>query len=242
MDLASDRRHPVKHRRPFAAGDLPIHFGLLAAPVLALAGFAIGAFLGTSSLAVLAVYLGATFVYTFYLKRKLLVDVFSLAFLYTLRIIEGGAATGILCSIWLLAFSGFQFLSLAVLKRSAELSNLLRTSREEATGRNYFTWDLVQVNVFGVVAAYMSSLVFALYIASDKVKLLYTQPIWLWLIVPLHLYWMSRAWILSHRGAMNEDPILFAALDRVTWASAIFTAFVLAIATHGGITIPGVAS
>ncbi len=235
MDLAADRR-------PFAAGDLPIHFGLLAAPVLALAGFAIAALLGPASLGVLAFYLGLTFLYTFYLKRKLLVDVFSLAILYTLRIVEGGAATGILCSVWLLAFSVFQFLSLAFLKRSAELSNLLRTSREEASGRNYFTWDLVQVNVFGVVAAYMSSLVLALYIASDKVKLLYTQPVWLWLIVPMHLYWMSRAWILSHRGAMNEDPILFAALDRTTWASAIFAALVLALASRGGIAIPGVAS
>ncbi len=242
MDLAADRRHPVKYRRPFAAGDLPIHFGLLAAPFLALAGFGIAALLGPASLGVLAFYLGLTFLYTFYLKRKLLVDVFSLAILYTLRIVEGGAATGILCSVWLLAFSVFQFLSLAFLKRSAELSNLLRTSREEASGRNYFTWDLVQVNVFGVVAAYMSSLVLALYIASDNVKLLYNQPVWLWLIVPMHLYWMSRAWILSHRGAMNEDPILFAALDRITWASALVAALVLALASRGGIAIPGVAS
>ena len=241
-DLAADRRHPIKYRRPFAAGDLPIHFGLIAAPVLAIAGFAIAALLGPASLGVLATYLGLTFLYTFYLKRKLLVDVFSLAILYTLRIVEGGAATGILCSVWLLAFSLFQFLSLAFLKRSAELSNLLRASREEAAGRNYFTWDLVQVNAFGVVAAYMSSLVLALYIASDKVKLLYAQPVWLWLIVPMHLYWMSRAWILSHRGAMNEDPILFAAMDRITWASAVAAALILALASRGGISIPGVAS
>jgi hypothetical protein len=135
----------------------------------------------------------------------------------------------------------FQFLSLAFLKRAAELSNLARAKKQGVSGRDYFTWDRVQVNAFGVTAAYLSSLVLALYIAGDKVKLLYLEPVWLWTLVPLHLYWMSRAWILSNRGAMNEDPILFAASDRVTWGCGVFFAIVMLVATRGGISIPGVA-
>jgi 4-hydroxybenzoate polyprenyltransferase len=197
--------------------------------------------LGAATFGALLVYLAITFIYTFYLKRKLLADVFALAILYTLRMLVGGAASGVLCSTWLLAFSVFQFLSLAFLKRSAELSGLARNRGEEVAGRSYFTWDLVQVNVFGVTAAYLSSLVLGLYIAGDRVRILYQQPGWLWMLVPLHLYWMSRAWILSHRGAMNEDPITFAVTDRSTWLCAGISAILLTLATLGGLSFPGVA-
>lgn len=241
LDLDADRRHPVKRRRPFAAGQLSIRSGLLMAPVLLTGGLGIASFLGVSSLAVLTVYLGLTFLYTLYLKQKLLADVFTLAGLYTIRMLEGGAAANILCSVWLLAFAVFQFLSLAFLKRSAELCSLARARREAAAGRNYFTWDLVQINAFGVSAAYVSSMVLGLYIASENVRLLYRHPMWLWLLAPLHLFWMSRAWILSHRGAMDEDPILFASTDRVTWGCALIGAAALAIATFGPFPIPGVA-
>lgn len=240
-DLASDRKHPIKRKRPFAAGDLPVQIGFWAAPALLLAGLGLAAFLGQASLGVLLVYLALTFVYTFFLKRKLLTDVFALAILYTLRMLEGGAATGVLCSMWLLAFSVFQFLSLAFLKRSAELSELTRRHVQETAGRSYFTWDLVQVNVFGVTAAYMSSLVLGLYVAGDHVRILYQQPAWLWMLVPMHLYWMSRAWILSHRGAMNEDPIVFAFGDRVTYFCGAAAVVVAVLATRGGLTIPGLA-
>lgn len=241
LDLASDRKHPIKKNRPFAAGSLPLKTGFWVAPLLLAAGLAISATLGAAAFGVLAFYLALTFVYTFYLKRKLLTDVFALALLYTLRMLEGGAATGVLCSTWLLAFSVFQFLSLAFLKRSAELSRLARSSGSEATGRGYFTWDLLQVNAFGVTAAYLSSLVLGLYVTGETVRTLYREPAWLWVLVPLHLYWMSRAWILSHRGAMNEDPILFAFGDRATWLCGIIATGILALATRGGIPLPGVA-
>jgi len=240
-DLASDRKHPIKRKRPFAAGDLPVQVGLWVAPAVLLAGLSLAFFLGQATFGVVLGYLALTFVYTFYLKRKLLTDVFALAILYTLRMLAGGAATSVLCSMWLLAFSVFQFLSLAFLKRSAELSNLARRQVQATSGRGYFTWDLVQVNVFGVTAAYMSSLVLGLYVTGDRVRVLYQQPAWLWILVPLHLYWMSRAWILSHRGAMNEDPIMFAFGDRVTYICGAVAAVALFLATHGGVTIPGVA-
>jgi len=241
LDLESDRQHPTKRRRPFAAGDLPLRWGLVAAPVLCLLGFALAVPLGAGSLEILTTYFILTMVYSAYLKRKLLVDVFALAMLYTLRTVAGGAATGVLCSVWLLAFCVFQFLSLAFLKRSAELKRLTRQAKSDSVGRGYFSWDLIQVNSFGVAAGYIASLILGMYIGSDSVRMLYRQPGWLWLLVPLHLYWTVRVWLLSHRGAMDEDPIVFAASDRVTWMCAAIAAVALALATFGGVALPGIA-
>lgn len=241
LDLDSDRIHPVKCRRPFASGDLSLRFGLLAVPLLFAAGFALAAPLGRGVLAILGFYFVLTSAYSLYLKRKLLVDVFTLAILYTVRIVAGAEATHAACSVWLLGFSVFQFLSLAFLKRSAELSRLLRQARSDSTGRGYFSWDLAQVNIFGISAGYVSCLVLGMYIGGDQGKLLYREPSWLWLIVLMQLYWMTRVWILAHRGAMDEDPILFAAGDRVTWICAATALSVLAIATVGGIALPGIA-
>ncbi len=241
LDLESDRQHPVKRRRPFASGDLSLQWGLIAAPLLFILGFALAAPLGAGCVAILATYLFLSTLYSVYLKRKLLVDVFTLAILYTLRTIAGGAATGVLCSVWLLAFCVFQFLSLAFLKRSAELKRLTRQSKTESTGRGYFSWDLMQVNTFGVSAGYVASLILGMYIGGDSVRVLYRQPAWLWVIVPLHLYWNVRVWLLSHRGAMDEDPIVFAASDRVTWICAAIGFVALAAATFGGFTLPGIA-
>jgi len=240
LDLDSDRRHPVKHKRPFASGDLSIRAGFVAAPLLFAAGLGIAATLGAGVLAVLGFYFALTLVYSFHLKRKLLVDVFALAILYTLRIIAGAESTGISCSVWLLAFSVFQFLSLAFLKRSAELARLLMQSQTETAGRGYFSWDLAQINIFGIAAGYMSSLVLGMYIGGEQVRLLYRQPSWLWIIVVVQLYWMTRVWILSHRGAMNEDPILFAASDRVTWICMAICTTALFTATAGSFALPGV--
>ncbi len=240
VDLDSDRRHPIKCRRPFASGALPIRVGLVAAPLLFAAGFAIALPLGRSVLAILGFYFVLTSVYSFYLKRKMLVDVFALAILYTVRIVAGAAATGLVCSVWLLAFSVFQFLSLAFLKRSAELTRLARQSGSGTAGRGYFSWDLAQVNISGIAAGYLACLVLGMYIGGWQVRVLYRQPSWLWIIVLVQLYWTTRAWMLSHRGAMNEDPILFAAGDRVTWICAAVSFSVLAMAAIGGFSLPGI--
>jgi len=241
LDLESDRQHPVKRKRPFAAGDLSLQWGMVAAPLLFVLGFVLAAPLGAGSVAMLGAYLVLTTLYTVYFKRKLLVDVFTLAILYTLRTVAGGAATGILCSVWLLAFCVFQFLSLAFLKRSAELKRLSRQDKAESTGRGYFSWDLMQVNMFGVAAGYVASLVLGMYIGGESVRTLYRQPAWLWVIVPVHLYWNVRVWLLSHRGAMDEDPIVFAASDRVTWMCAAIGGLALAAAKYGLIALPGIA-
>ena len=239
MDLASDRRHPAKRNRVFASGELPLRAGLLVVPLLLAVAAAFAAGLPRGAQVLLAAYLVTTTLYTFLLKRKVLLDVFTLAFLYTLRVLVGGAATNVPVSPWLLAFSVFIFLSLAFAKRASELSGLRERGAEGAAGRDWFVWDSLVVHVLGVASAYLSALVLAIYIHSEDVGRLYVHPGWLWLLVPMLLYWSSRVWVLVARGAMDEDPIVFAMRDRVTWGLAVAGAAVLLMAARGPFGIPG---
>ncbi|MEO0762439.1 MAG: prenyltransferase, partial [Pseudomonadota bacterium] len=170
-----------------------------------------GAFLG-----VLILYGILTTAYSFVLKRQLLLDVLTLAGLYTIRIVAGGAATGIEISPWLLALSTFLFFSLAAIKRQAELVANLAEGKEGASGRAYLTTDLQIVTNMALSAGYVSVLVLALYITSDTVATLYGQPLILWCICPVLLYWISRAVMLTHRGQMDDDPVVFAIKDKVS--------------------------
>jgi 4-hydroxybenzoate polyprenyltransferase len=215
MDLESDRHHPRKRLRPFAAGVLSPLTGVAMAGLLLVSSFTIAALVAPAFLAWLGVYFVITVAYTFGLKRKEIVDAISLAGLYTLRIIAGGAAVGLPASFWLLAFSLFLFLSLAFVKRYSELQLMLTQGRDDARGRGYRTSDLPVIEMMGVVSGFAAVMVLALYINSESVLRLYQQPEFIWLTVPIFLYWITRVWIKTHRGLMHDDPVLFAIKDRV---------------------------
>lgn len=225
IDLESDRHHPRKRKRPFAAGLLSPLTGVAVAAALLAMAFAVAAWVGTAFIAWLGVYFALTVTYTFWLKRKEIVDALSLAALYTLRIIAGGAAVGLAASFWLLAFSMFLFLSLAFVKRYSELQVMLERGRVEAKGRGYRIEDLPLIQTLGVVAGFAAVLVLALYINGDSVLRLYSRPEVMWLTVPILLYWITRVWIKTHRGLMHDDPVLFALKDRISVLSgALFLA------------------
>ena len=165
---------------------------------------------------VLMIYLAATLSYSFYFKRVAMLDVTMLAGLFSLRVIAGIVAIDSGWSFWLLAFSMFFFLSLAFAKRFSEVENLRKEGREKATGRGYSIADLPMLNISGVAAGYISILVVALYIDSEKVREMYTHPEILWLICPPLLFWIGRIWLITGRGEMHEDPIVFAIKDKVS--------------------------
>jgi 4-hydroxybenzoate polyprenyltransferase len=240
FDLDSDRRHSEKWRRPLASGNLAIPAAAVLSLFLMAAGLAISLRLPADAVKLIGVYLVATTAYSLFLKRRVLVDVFTLSFLYTLRVLLGGAATGLLLSPWFLAFSVFTFLSLAFCKRASELVRLKKSELLEAPGRAYFTWDHLTVQTCGITSGYLAAIVLALYLQSDTVKRFYASPAWLWLIVPVFLYWISRIWVLVNRGAMDEDPVLFATKDRVTYLTAVVSAAILVLATYGPFHLPGV--
>jgi len=222
LDLSVDRAHPRKRLRPFAAGTLPLVHGLALIPVLLAVAVAVALWLPVEFLEVLAVYYVTTLAYSLWLKGKVLVDVFALAGLYTLRVIAGSAAVDIAPSFWLLAFSMFMFLSLAMIKRYSELRGLKDLMREQVQGRAYHVTDLPVLGNLGSASGYLSVLVLALYINSEDVMVLYGRREFLWLLCPLLLYWVSRMWQRTVRGEMHDDPLIFALKDYVSrWIAAV---------------------
>jgi 4-hydroxybenzoate polyprenyltransferase/phosphoserine phosphatase len=219
LDLDADRRHPRKRMRPFADGAIPLLHGAIAAPLLMALGLAFAWALAPPFALLLLGYTLVTLAYSLRLKRVPVLDVMLLASLYTLRIIGGALAIGAMLSFWLLAFSMFVFLSLAMLKRYIELGALLRDGG--AVARGYSVDDLPLIQSLGAASGYLAVLVLALYINSPESLALYQRPQVLWLLCPLLLYWISRAWMVAHRGAMDDDPVVFAATDRVSQMVAV---------------------
>ncbi len=214
LDLESDREHPRKKKRPFAAGTLQIKTGLLTVPILLAASFIIAKlFLPPLFVIALGTYLLITTAYSFYFKKILIVDVLILAGLYTFRVLAGGIAVSVLISTWLLAFSMFFFISLAFIKRYSELQMMQNMNGTSNKGRGYSLVDLELLRSVGPTSGYLSMLVLALYINSPQVVTLYKDPTMLWLIGPFLFYWITRIWFRAHRGKMHDDPIVFTVKD-----------------------------
>lgn len=230
LDIEADRRHPKKRFRPFAAGELSAATGagmVAGLLVLAAAGARMLPFAFTGWL---LLYLGSTFAYSWYLKRIALVDVLVLSGLYTLRLLAGSAATQSHISQWLAGFSIFLFFSLAIVKRFAELENLRISGLPPRNGRGYLVADAEQLRSFGTASAFAAVMVFAIYISSSDVVVLYRRPQLLWLIMPLMILWLCRVWLLASRGELDEDPLVFAFTDRMSLAIGIAVAATVLLA------------
>ena len=219
-DLANDRQHPRKRLRPLASGAVSIPVISATAVALVLASIGLASLLPPQFWIVLALYAVVTTAYTFVLKRKLLVDVFTLAGLYTVRIIAGAAATGVDLSFWLLAFSIFFFLSLALVKRYVELNELAEEAETRLKGRSYVGSDKDMIGQAGIASAFSAAMVLALYVDSKEVAAMYPQASLLWPLCPLILYMLLRIWVLARRSQMHDDPVVFIMRD---WRSQITT-------------------
>lgn len=222
FDLESDRIHPRKRLRPFASGKLPIWQGLVVAPVLLTLSFAVGGLVNAALVGYLLLYFLLTSVYSWGLKRLMLVDCLTLSGLYTLRLLAGGAAAVISPSFWLLAFSVFIFLSLAFIKRYVELAGMpIGSPSAKAHGRGYYPTDAPLIQMFGVTSGYAAVVVLALYFNSDAVQKLYNDTGFTWAAIPVVLFWVSWMWLKAHRGLMHDDPIVFAIKDKVSLAAGL---------------------
>ncbi|WP_321941338.1 UbiA family prenyltransferase [Paraburkholderia tropica] len=232
LDLEDDRHHPTKRKRPLASGALPLTWGIGLFPVLLVGAFALTAlFLPWRFAIVLLGYYALTLAYSMFLKRQVMVDVVVLAMLYTIRIVAGTAAIAAHLTFWLLAFSMFIFLSLALVKRYAELYSMQARGLVKTRGRGYVSSDLPLISSLGTASGYISVLVLAMYIQDGNTARLYQHAQFIWLACPLLLYWISRTWIIAHRGLMHDDPIVFAARDRVSLAVVLLCGLVFWAAT-----------
>jgi 4-hydroxybenzoate polyprenyltransferase len=241
LDIEADRRHPRKRRRPFAAGDLSAFAGVAAVVLMLAASIVLAVTLRDLAsvggeylpggqyrfLEWLALYTGTTLSYSFYLKRKLLLDVFILSGLYTIRILAGSAATGVPMSPWLAGFSVFLFLSLAFVKRFSELEGIRESGKAVTNGRGYFVSDLEQLRALGTGSAYATVVVLTLYITNPETTLLYHHTARLWLVVPVLLLWLSQVWMLASRGDMHDDPVVWACTDKRSLLLGLLMALVI---------------
>ena len=214
VDLSADRVHRSKRNRALAAGAVSPHFALALSGLLLVAAAGVAAALPISFIAMLAMYFVLTSAYSFGLKRKMVVDVIVLAALYTLRVLGGAAAIGVVVSEWLLAFSIFFFLSLGLIKRYVDLLGLKDNELPDPTNRNYLRSDSEVIASLAAASGFNAVTVLALWISAPEISNAYHRPKLLWLLCPLVLYWLIRALMMAHRRYMNDDPVLFALTDR----------------------------
>lgn len=231
MDLESDRHHPRKRARPFASGAVPIWMGVLLVPLFALGSLLLALLVNLEFLGWLTVYFVLTWAYSWQLKRIVLVDCLTLAGLYTLRVVAGAAAASLPLSFWLLAFSGFLFLSLAFVKRYAELQAQAAEGKTQAHGRAYFTSDAPLIQMLGVVSGYTAAVVLALYL--NTVLPFYPRPEFAWATVPILVWWVSWMWLRAFRGEMHDDPLVFAFRDRASLFAGVLFATLLLLGSTG---------
>ena len=232
LDIQDDRSHPSKRTRPFAAATLSPMAGLLASVGLIAAGIAIAfAMLPLLFVYSLFAYLVITLCYSLTIKSVMALDVITLTVLYTLRIVAGSLAISLAPTFWVLTFSLFIFLSLALVKRYAELYDARQKGRtEKSAGRGYYPSDLEVVSQMGVANGFMSILFFALYIQDANTIRLYSMPEALWLVCPVLLFWICRLWLITHRGQMHDDPVVFAIKDKVSLVSIALIGVVFLVA------------
>ena len=228
LDLHSDREHPWKRERPFAAGQIPIPQGLLASFLLVTVALGSGFVLNPGFGAALLGYATLTMWYSLHLKKIALLDVFVLSSFYSFRILAGALISGTPLSQWFLAFSLFFFLSLAMAKRYSELVHAAHLLQSGNSGRGYRADDRELLLSLGVGSSFASVVILSLYVHSQEVRVLYISPEFLFLLCPIVLYWLSRNWLLAHRGELKEDPVTLAIRDRVSYGVAFATSIVIA--------------
>jgi 4-hydroxybenzoate polyprenyltransferase/phosphoserine phosphatase len=228
LDLHSDREHPWKKERPFAAGTISIPEGLSAAFALLAAALGFGLLLDVEFALALLGYATLTMLYSLYLKKIPLLDVFVLSSFYSFRILAGALISATPLSQWFLAFSMFFFLSLAMAKRYSELLHADDLVTSGKSGRGYCVADRELLLSLGIGSAFSAVVILSLYVHSQDVRVLYLSPECLFLLCPIVLYWLSRTWLQAHRGELREDPVILAIRDRVSYGVALASAAVIA--------------
>ena len=213
LDLRSDRAHPRKRLRMLACARLSLPTAAAASLGLLALGFAIALAASLGFAGLLLVYLVLTMSYSLVLKHYVLLDVMGLASLYTLRIVAGAVTIAVVLSPWLLAFSMFIFLCLALVKRCAELVTLVGRGQPATRGRDYRVADLVVLWPLGVGSALVAALVFGLFIMAPDTQARFASPLLLWGVVMALVYWLARLWIKTARGEMHDDPVVYALTD-----------------------------
>ena len=222
VDIKSDKKHPYKKNRPLAAGLININQCKYIILSLLVFCFFFLIDIDNNFFILIVSYFIISNLYTFFLKKYVIVDLLILSSLYTIRIIGGGFITGISVSIWLLSFSIFFFLSLAAIKRQVEIINFKKNKKVKIAGRGYIVSDQKIINMISICSGYISILVLVLYINSPQVISLYSSPDILWGVCLIMLFWISRIMLMSSRKKIEDDPIVYAIKDKISYICLLF--------------------
>lgn len=221
LDRPYDRQHKTKRHRPVAAGKITPLPAMGVGVAVVLAGLSGAFLLSVTAGYFVLLYIGVALTYSLYFKRIIFIDVVVLALLFTVRVFAGALVADIPLSHWFITFFTFIFLALAIVKRQSELHGLNETNQSESGGRAYYAQDLVVMTALGAASSLAAAVVFSLYLYSPEVRESYTQPAFMWGIIPLLVYWLGRMALLANRGAINDDPVVFAMNDRASWLTCI---------------------
>ena len=225
LDIPDDRRHKTKAERAIASGRLSI--GLAACVALGLLLFSlVCSFLISPVFAAISLlYLAVTLAYSFHLKRVAVLDVFTLAGLFSIRVIAGAYLIGFPPSGWLMTFTGAFFLSLAIGKRYVEVKRHVSTAA--VAGRGYVNVDEAPLLIAGTAIGAMSVLALLIYGLSAPVTVFQSEAVVL-CGAALLMAWVLRFWLLAGRGEVSDDPVEYAIKDRTSVLLLTFTAFIIA--------------
>ncbi len=232
-DLSADRRHHSKRHRPIASGLVSAQRAIVVGLALGLIGltgaFALNLWFAMQVLA----YVALTLAYSLRLKAVAMLDVFALGMLFTLRILMGATILGIVMSPWLLVFSMFFFFSLSTAKRHVEIVRAVqRGETGRINGRGYQVEDAPLTLALGIASSLAATTLMFLYVVNDAYPHEhYKNPEWLLGIAFLVFLWTGRVWMKSHRGRLDDDPVVFALKDPTSWTigGAILVTFTSAI-------------
>lgn len=246
-DVESDRQHPVKCKRPLAAGLVSIPVALEMALILLSSALAIGFWQSPRLGITLVAYALLQLAYNLKLKRMVILDIGAIATGFVLRASAGAAATGIVLSSWFLLCTAMLALFLGVEKRKAELRLIqIRGGKTRAVLKRYSLSLLTRMENIVTTGAVMS---YAIWSSGPQVHGASTS--WMLLTLPFVLYGIFRYQLLSdpeeiarksdtgvEGGGTSERPeeVLLTDLSiLVTVVGWIVTSFVILLLKKQGI-------
>ena len=192
-DIERDRSHPSKrHSRPLAAGTVSMRpaIGLLIACYCVLL---VGFFWSSATMLAILAYVVLNVAYTYVLKHQPVLDIFSIAAGFVLRVYAGALALPVPLSSWMAITTLCLALYLAAIKRRQELANSGIESREVLR-----MYSVELIDRYAEMSATGALIFYSLFVISTNVRLVWT--------IPLVIFGLYRYWYVIERRDGGESP------------------------------------
>jgi 4-hydroxybenzoate polyprenyltransferase len=210
-DINYDKLHPLKKNRPLANNEISIFNINIIIFLFLVLSFYTATFVSNIFFYYILFYFLYSILYTFFLKKISIIDIFFLSIFYCIRIFSGAEILNQIISIWLIFFSFIFFSYLASIKRLADL-NLLTKKKFKHSYYQLSDYELLKIITPCLMMASILILFSYLIISS---KLIHSQIIG-YLIILILIIWNVYLIKQLFRNKINEDPVLFVLKDKTT--------------------------